>query len=217
MENLILGIDCSGGMTSVALASEEEPLGETNALLGRRQSQVLPRMASHLLRIWNVDFQDLSAIAVTRGPGFFSGIRVGMSYALSLAFSLGIPVISLSSLEVLAFGVALEEVPVMSLLPAKRGAYFCGAYLLRNGNFDSLEEEVFLAEEAVVEKAKKLSATNSLWCAFDSSCSQSPFFGEMPVTSVKTYIQGLRLVSLARKKKTENPEEVHPSYLRITW
>ena len=135
MKNLILGIDCSGAMTSVGLASGEEELGESNLLLGRRQSRELPRMVSEMLRLGEGELNDLSALAVTRGPGFFSGIRVGISYGLSLAFSLNIPVIPLSSLEVLAFGAALEEIPVISLIPAKRGAFFCGAYILHHGEF----------------------------------------------------------------------------------
>jgi tRNA threonylcarbamoyladenosine biosynthesis protein TsaB len=217
MKNLILGIDCSGAMTSIGLASAEENLGETNLLLGRRQSQELPRMVSEMLRLWGAEPRDLSALAVTRGPGFFSGIRVGMAYVLSLAFSLKIPVIPLSSLEVLAFGVAVEGIPVISLLPAKRGAFFYGAYMQENDAFHPLEEEVFLSLSQVVERGRELSRHSSVLCGIDASCADMPVFPEMPVIPAKTHVQGLKLLALARRKEPQNPRSIEASYLRITW
>jgi len=218
MENLILGIDCSGGMTSVALASEEEVLGENNLLLGRRQSRELPRMVSEMLRLGEGELNDLSALAVTRGPGFFSGIRVGISYGLSLAFSLNIPVIPLSSLEALAFGAALEGIPVISLIPAKRGAFFFGAYILHHGEFSPLQEESFLSLSQVEERGGELAEQYpSVLCAADISCGETPAFAAMGVTLVKTHIRGLKLLELARQRESQNPETLKASYLRTTW
>jgi len=217
MKNFILGIDCSGGMTSLGLASEKEILGEINLLLGRRQSVALPQMVADMLSLWKVELKDLSALAVTRGPGFFSGIRVGLSYALSLAFSLNIPVISLSSLEVLAFGAACEGVPVLALLPAKRGAYFYGAYMLEKGTLRIVEEEAFLSASEVVERGRALAQKGPCFCALDRSCSEMPSFERTSILSVATCIRGTSLVSLARQRKAVSPEEIRPSYLRVTW
>ncbi len=218
MKNLLLGIDCSGAMTSVALASEVEALGESNLLLGRRQSRELPRMVSEMLRLGEAELNDLSALALTRGPGFFSGIRVGISYGLSLAFSLKVPVIPLSSLEVLAFGSALEKIPVISLIPAKRGAFFCGAYILHQGEFSPLREESFLSLSQVEERARELGEQYpQVLCAADISCAETPAFEAMGVTLMKTHIRGLKLLELARGRESQNPEILKASYLRTTW
>jgi len=205
-------------MTSVALASAEGELGESNLLLGRRQSRELPRMVSEMLQIWGVEPKDLSALAVTRGPGFFSGIRVGISYALSLAFSLNVPVIPLSSLEALAFGVALEGIPVISLIPAKRGAFFCGTYMLQNHLFHPLQEESFLSLPQVEERAGELTKQYPwVLCGADTSCAETPAFVAMPVTLVKTHIRGLKLLHLAQGREPQRPETLKAAYLRTTW
>ena len=217
MKNIILGIDCSGGMTSLGLASEKEILGETNLLLGRRQSAALPHMVSDMLSLWKLELKDLSVLTVTRGPGFFSGIRVGLSYTLSLAFSLNIPVVSLSSLEVLAFGAASEGVPVLALLPAKRGAYFYGAYLLEEGNLRILEDEAFLTSSEVAERGRALSRKGPCLCVLDQSCSEEPSFEGASILPVTACIRGTSLVSLACRKKAVSPEEIRPSYLRVPW
>lgn len=218
MKDLILGIDCSGGMTSVALASGEEGLGESSLLLGRRQSQELPHMVSEMLQTLGVELKDLSALGITRGPGFFSGIRVGISYGLSLAFSLNIPVVPLSSLEVLAFGVALEGIPVVSLLPAKRGAFFCGVYMLQDREFFPLWEESFLSLAQVEERVGELTREYPrVICGGDISCGEMPFFEEKQVTLLKTHIGGLKLLELARERESQNPETLKASYLRRTW
>ena len=72
--------------------------------LGRRQTQELPHMAERLMKSNGLTWESLDYVALTNGPGYFTGIRVGAAYASGLAYASGAKVIPVSSLEVLAFG-----------------------------------------------------------------------------------------------------------------
>ena len=77
------------------VASEQEDLG-------RRQSQELPLMAERVMH--GLSWDSLDCVALTNGPGYFTGIRVGAAYASGVAYASGAKIIPVSSLDVLSFG-----------------------------------------------------------------------------------------------------------------
>lgn len=75
----------------------------------------------HLLHLGNVQLRELAGIAVGVGPGSFSALRVGVSIAKGLAFSLGIPVVGIPTTGAIAAVFAWMETPVVAVMPAGRG------------------------------------------------------------------------------------------------
>lgn len=73
-----------------------------------------------LLTQADLNFSDLNAIAVGKGPGSFTGLRIGVSAAKGLCFALNIPLISLDTLNVLAHGISIEKGYIVPLLDARR-------------------------------------------------------------------------------------------------
>ena len=98
----LLAVDCSLRLTGVALAREGHAVASETLDLGRRQGAELPLMAERLLRKAGWTWDDIGRVAVTSGPGYFTGIRVGAAYASALAYGLGVPLVPVSSLELLA-------------------------------------------------------------------------------------------------------------------
>lgn len=80
----------------------------------------------NLLEEVNINVRDINKIYVSVGPGSFTGIRVGLTFAKVLAWSLNIPVIPISSLEILASG--LENKTLVPILNARRGYVYAGVY-----------------------------------------------------------------------------------------
>lgn len=99
----ILAVDCCIGLTGTALMTNGRILGIDQQDLGRRQSGELPLMAERLMKNAGLAFRELDYIALTTGPGYFTGIRVGASYASGLAYASGAGIIPVSSLELLNF------------------------------------------------------------------------------------------------------------------
>ena len=136
---LTLAIDCALRRINLGVADGENFQGELSIDVGTRQSEILPGAARDFLRMFGLSMRDVGHIAVTTGPGYFTGIRVGLSYAAALAESLGILVSGVSTLkamvlpliEVLAAGdFSSFAAPV---IPASRDSLYAAMYRVRPG------------------------------------------------------------------------------------
>ena len=96
---LILGIDSSGHTASCALLRDGIVLSEYSANIGLTHSQTLLPMVAEIFSRTGVEAKDLDGIAVSAGPGSFTGLRIGASTAKGLALGYGIPLIEVSTLE----------------------------------------------------------------------------------------------------------------------
>ena len=101
-DDVMLVLDCSLRLTGAAVARCGTVLAQESADLGRRQAAALPQMAERVLAAAGMAFADVGLTAVTSGPGYFTGIRVGAAYAAALAYGLGVRIVPVSSLEMLA-------------------------------------------------------------------------------------------------------------------
>ena len=101
-DDVMLVLDCSLRLTGAAVARCGTVLAQESADLGRRQAAELPLMAERVLAAAGMAFADIGLTAVTSGPGYFTGIRVGAAYAAALAYGLGVRIVPVSSLEMLA-------------------------------------------------------------------------------------------------------------------
>ena len=121
--NIILALDCSLRWTNVSVFADD--LCVSRRLdIGRRQAAELPLIVEHVLEETNRALSDIGLIAVTNGPGYFTGIRVGASYAAALAYGLNVKVAPVSTLYMLAYPFILQSQPVLVLVYAgKRRVY----------------------------------------------------------------------------------------------
>ena len=116
----ILAVDCCLRLTGTALMlGDKEKIFFAQEDLGRQQSTELPKMTERLLRKNNLSWSELDYIALTNGPGYFTGIRVGAAYSSGLAYACGVKIIPVSSLELLAYGINNQK--VLTLVYAGHG------------------------------------------------------------------------------------------------
>ena len=102
MEKLILALDCSLRWTNAAVFSGGHVLVSERLDIGRRQGAELPLIIKEALFSAGRSFGQIGMMAVTNGPGYFTGIRVGVSYAAALAYGLGVRAAPVSTLHMLA-------------------------------------------------------------------------------------------------------------------
>ena len=108
----IIGIDSSTGACSIAVCRGGEMLAHFHEDMARGQSERLAPMAEAGLVAAGIDFPDLDAIAVTRGPGSFTGLRIGMAFAKGLGQALGLPVFGVTGFDAVARAVFATEAAV---------------------------------------------------------------------------------------------------------
>ncbi|MDD5493468.1 MAG: tRNA (adenosine(37)-N6)-threonylcarbamoyltransferase complex dimerization subunit type 1 TsaB, partial [Dehalococcoidia bacterium] len=95
-----LSIDTSTDWGGVALSAEGRLIADLAWRCGQNQTSELTPNIKHLMEIAGIDFPALTAIFVARGPGSYNGLRAGISAAKGFAFSLNIPLVGISTLEV---------------------------------------------------------------------------------------------------------------------
>jgi tRNA threonylcarbamoyladenosine biosynthesis protein TsaB len=104
MNNLILQIDTSTTICSVALSENGETLAVIDLDEPNAHAAKLTVLIAEILTQTNRTMQDLSAVAVSMGPGSYTGLRIGVSTAKGLCYALDIPLIAINTLEALFLG-----------------------------------------------------------------------------------------------------------------
>lgn len=128
---MILGIETAVEHVGVALGDHRGIRAHTMVASDRRHAESLTPMIRFAMQQAGVEMTDLSAIAVDVGPGLFTGMRVGMATAQSMAWALELPVIPICSLDALAMNADLSEVTVAAALDARRGEVYWALYRMR--------------------------------------------------------------------------------------
>jgi tRNA threonylcarbamoyladenosine biosynthesis protein TsaB len=139
---LLLALDTSTRQASVALCTEETLFGEYAWQVGNNHSVELLERIQRLVTECGQTMQSLEAIAVATGPGSFNGLRVALATAKSLAFTLTIPLVGVSTLDVIAAQQQQWRGPICAVMEAGRGELYASCYL-----FDEVVEAGNLSYE----------------------------------------------------------------------
>jgi tRNA threonylcarbamoyladenosine biosynthesis protein TsaB len=124
---IVLGIDTSTPQTSVAIGNDREVLATVSIAGKARQEAVTPALQQMLA--WSgLDLGRVSGIAVGIGPGLFTGLRVGVETAKTLAQVLNVPIVGITSLDALAFAVRHTSRRIACVIDARRGEVFAAVY-----------------------------------------------------------------------------------------
>jgi len=144
-----IAIDTSTDTASLALTQDGEVLAELTWRCGQNHSvQLLPNL-HHLLDQTNLSLQSADCIIVAKGPGSYNGLRVGISTAKGLAFSLGIPIVGISTLEVEAYQHAETGLPVCPIFNAGREEIATAIYQKKDGRWRQLAAEHLTTVDAL--------------------------------------------------------------------
>jgi len=152
---MLLAIDTSTDSAGLALVQDGRTLAEATWRCGQNHSvELLPHL-TRLLQEARAELQSVSCILVAKGPGSFNGLRVGLSTAKGLAFSLGIPIIGISSLALEAVQHARTDLPIGPIFNAGRGDIATGLYQKRDNRWQQLAPEHITTVEALDSEIKE--------------------------------------------------------------
>lgn len=125
---ILLGIDTATETTSLGLCKYGEPPATVTLPGPKNQLESIATMVQYLLDSSGVAPSQIAAVALDAGPGLFTGLRVGISFAKTFAGALGIPIIPVSSLDVLAFSQRNCPRAIVSVIDARRSEVFYAMY-----------------------------------------------------------------------------------------
>ena len=152
----ILAIDTASSVSSVAVASEGKLQAEVTVEAGRTHSETLLSHIEGALSFAGVERSALRGVAVSIGPGSFTGLRIGLATAKAIAYGLGIPLVGVSTLAALALAFPVPGVYTLALMDAQKGNAYAGLYEWRDGSLHEVRP-VWVAPlaEAIAEAADR--------------------------------------------------------------
>ena len=124
----ILALEASGPAAGCALTEDGKVLGELEMNIGKTHSQTLVPMLEELRSQTGLDLTSLDAIAVTAGPGSFTGLRIGAATAKGIALALEKPIVPVSTLESMAFNLFGTDTLVCPIMDARRQQVYTAVY-----------------------------------------------------------------------------------------
>jgi len=122
---------------------------------GYSHAERLHVFIEEILKKTKVKIQELHAVAVSKGPGSYTGLRIGVSTAKGLCYALGIPLIALDTLQVLAHQVSVDNGIIVPMLDARRMEVYSAIFDKNHDNIKAVQAEV-LTEESYSEFTETL-------------------------------------------------------------
>jgi tRNA threonylcarbamoyladenosine biosynthesis protein TsaB len=148
----ILAVDTATKSCSVAVVQEKSLLAEITTVRKQTHSKHLMEMINRVMGLSGLALSELDGFAVTRGPGTFTGLRIGISSVKGLSAASGKPIVGVSSLDALAVQASYFPYLICPLIDARRGEVYFSRYRLRNGQLKKEgDEHVFPPEKAIVD------------------------------------------------------------------
>lgn len=136
----ILAIDTATQVSSVAVASEARLSAELTMQARLTHSETLLPHMEQVLKMANVKKEDLDGIAVSMGPGSFTGLRIGLAAAKAVCYALKLPLIGVPTLEAMAWHYPVPGVRIVTLLDAQKGNAYRQSFRFHEGRMEAQEE-----------------------------------------------------------------------------
>ena len=138
----LLAIDASGIAGSVAYLKNGKLAGEYYFCDKLTHSQTIMPMLEHMKSLIQIDLEEVDAVAVTAGPGSFTGLRIGVTAAKALALALEVPIVGVPTLDVIAHGICFTQHYICPIMDARRNQVYTALYKWNNDELERLTEHM---------------------------------------------------------------------------
>ncbi len=136
----ILALDTSTNVATAAILEDDVIIGEYSCNKGKTHSQRLMPMLRDMLEAVGLKASDMDAFAASIGPGSFTGLRIGVTTAKAMAFAAQKPVISVYTLDSLAYNLPGSKAILCPVIDARNNQVFTAVYKFNGGKLDRLTD-----------------------------------------------------------------------------
>ncbi|MEC2310602.1 tRNA (adenosine(37)-N6)-threonylcarbamoyltransferase complex dimerization subunit type 1 TsaB [Bacillus atrophaeus] len=215
----ILAIDTSNYTLGIALVQETKVVAEYITYLKKNHSVRAMPAVHALLNDCDLKPEDISKVVVAKGPGSYTGVRIGVTLAKTLAWSLNVPISSVSSLEALAANGRYFNGLISPLFDARRGQVYTGLYEYKDGFLHPVlpDQNVLLTKWLGMLKEK---GQQVLFLGHDTAIHDQTIQDILAHQAVigDTVLHNPRpseLAYLGAEKEAEDVHQLVPDYLRL--
>lgn len=147
----ILGIESSSSVASVAIVSEDITIAEYTVNYKTTHSQTLLPMIDAIVQMSETKLEDIDAIAVSGGPGSFTGLRIGSATGKGLGLALDKPMIHVPTMDAMAYNMFGTDKLICPMMDARRRQVYAGFYECQDSLNVIKEQNLFIIDEVVEE------------------------------------------------------------------
>ncbi len=147
----ILAMDSSSLVASVAVLEDDILMAEYTIDYKKTHSQTLLPMIDEAARMIELDLHTIDAIAVAKGPGSFTGLRIGSATAKGLGLALGKPIVAVPTVDAMAYNLCGNASLVVPIMDARRNQVYTGIYEFEGNEMHILREQCAVAIEELLE------------------------------------------------------------------
>lgn len=209
---MLLSLDSSAVTASVALTDGDRVIKSEFVNSGLTHSETLLPMVKRVMG--DNEFSSLDVVAITAGPGSFTGVRIGVATVKGIAFAGNIPCYGVSTLEAIAYNFVDENCVVCAVMDARRMQFYNAIFKVENGIVSRFTPDRAISIDDLREELKQY---DSVVIAGDGAalCSQNIALDNCKIAADdKIYQNALSVAKCVKNKKAIAPSALMPVYLR---
>ena len=220
----LLGIDSSSLVASVAVVTDDVLTAEYTVDFKKTHSQTLLPMIDEVVTMLGMDLHEIDAIAVSGGPGSFTGLRICSATAKGLGLALGKPLIHIPTVDALAYNLAGNRDIICPLMDARRNQTYTGLYRFDGNQMEIIKPQCAVGIDEIIAEVNKLG--QAVVFLGDGVAVFETYIHEnctVPYTFAPAHVNKQRAGAVAAlgeiyytEGKTETAEEHKPDYLRLS-
>ncbi len=220
----VLALDSSGLVASVAIVEDDNLLGEYTINYKKTHSQTLLPMLDEVVKMIELDLSTIDAIAVASGPGSFTGLRIGSATAKGLGFALEKPIVSVPTVDAMAYNLWGTTEQICPLMDARRQQTYTGLYEFVGDAFEVLHPQCAVGIDEIIQKVNE-SQRNTIFLGdgvdtfssyIEEHCTVAYRFAPAHMNKQRAASVAVLGSRLFAQGKEEPAKDHKPDYLRLS-
>ena len=220
----ILAIDSSSMVATVAITTDGILNAEYTINHKKTHSQTLLPMIAEIVKMIEIDLDSIDAVAITGGPGSYTGLRIGSATAKGIGLALNKPIINVPTMDALAYNLYSSQYVICPIMDARRGQVYTGIYKFEETEMktikpqcimmiDELIKELDTIKESVMFLGDGVDVHKQL---IDDIMDTKHYYAPASMNRHKASTLGTIAEIYYKNGKTETAKEHKPEYLRLS-
>lgn len=220
----LLAIDSSGLVATVAILEDDELIAEYTINYKKTHSETLLPMLDEIKSMTELDLSTIDAVAVAKGPGSFTGLRIGSATVKGLAYALDVPVVSVPTVDALSMNLWGTDKLVCPIMDARRNQVYTGLYEFTDNAHAVVMEQTAISVEELCEKLNEIGREVIILGdgvpvyreQIDGLLKVPHTYAPANMNRQRASSLGILAMDYLKKGITETADEHKPDYLRLS-
>ena len=220
----ILAIDSSSMVATVAITTDGILNAEYTINHKKTHSQTLLPMIAEIVKMIEIDMDSIDAVAITGGPGSYTGLRIGSATAKGIGLALNKPIINVPTMDALAYNLYSSQYVICPIMDARRGQVYTGIYKFEETEMKTIKPQCIMMIDEVIKELDTIKESVMFLGdgvdvhkqLIDDIMDTKHYYAPASMNRHKASTLGTIAEIYYKNGKTETAKEHKPEYLRLS-